>query len=361
MKLAEERQAAILRAIELRGAVSATEIAARLGVSTVTIRRDITTLADRGLLRRVHGGAVSIKRSPRPGPGPRQEPRATIGLVLPSATYYYASVIRGAEAAAAAKGVRLVLATTSYYPEEDRRQLGRLLDLGVDGLLVSTSEAPDLDPSVAAWLEEVATPMVLVERRVDLPLNARIGHVRTDHAAGARLALHHLAELGHGSVAIAAREGSPTTRWLLDGLAEAARQGLLDDAGPDPVMLPTYGENPLARDKVLEALLDECRRRGTTAVFVHTDEDAIALSRTARDRGLSVPDDLSIVAYDDEVAALADVPLTAVAPPKSEVGRLAVETLLQQMTGSSDQAVQHVSLVPRLVERSSTAVAPGRS
>ena len=359
MKLAEERQAAILRALELRGAVSATEIAARLGVSTVTIRRDITALADRDLLRRVHGGAVSIKPSPRAGGG-RQQPRATVGLMLPSATYYYAAVIRGAEAAAAAKGVRLVLTTTNYFPDEDRRQLGRLVALGVDGLLVSTSQAPDLHPSVASWLEEIATPLLLVERRVDLPQGTRIGNVRTDHAAGARLALHHLADLGHTSVAIAAREGSPTTRWLLEGHQEAVRQGLLAADGPEPVLLPTYGENPLVRDTVLEDLLDACQEHETTGVLVHTDEDAIALAHAARARGLTIPDDLSIVAYDDEVAALSDVPLTAVAPPKAEVGRLAVETLLQQLTGPTEQPVRHVSLLPRLVVRSSTA-APARS
>lgn len=355
MKLAEERQAAILRAIELRGAVSATEIAERLGVSTVTIRRDITLLADQGLVRRVHGGAVSIKPATRPGGGARQEPRATVGLMLPSATYYFSSVIRGAEAAAAARGVRLVLAITNYFPEEDRRQLGRLLDLGVDGLLVSTAGAPDLDPALADWLDDIAVPLVLVERRVDLPQASHIGHVRTDHAAGARLALHHLASLGHSSVAIAAREGSPTTRWLLEGHAEAVAKGVLDAGGPEPVLLPFSGENPYVRDTALDALLDQCKKHGTTGVLVHSDEDAIALAQAARARGLTVPDDLSIVAYDDEVAALSDVPLTAVAPPKAEVGRLAVETLLQQLTGPSDQPVQHVSILPRLVVRSSTA------
>ncbi|MGS2619372.1 LacI family DNA-binding transcriptional regulator [Micromonospora sp. LZ34] len=354
MKLAEERQAAILRAIELRGVVHTAEIAERLGVSPVTIRRDITALADRGFVRRIHGGAVSVRTATRPGSTTAPPPRATLGLMLPSATYYYAAVIRGAEAAAAARGVRLVLAITNYLAEEDRRQLARLLDVGVDGLLLSTSEAPDRDPELASWLAAVPVPVVLVERRVDLPQAARIGHVRTDHAGGARLALHHLASLGHSSVAIATREGSPTTRWLLDGHAAAVAQGVFDPGGPEPVLLPLSAENPAVRHGALEALLDRCAEHGTTAVLVHNDEDAIALLQVARVRGLSVPADLAVVAYDDEVAALADVPLTAVAPPKSEVGRLAVETLMQQLTGPPEQPVQHVSLLPRLMIRAST-------
>lgn len=355
MRLAEERQAAILRAIDLRGAVSATDIAERLGVSTVTIRRDITSLAERGLVRRVHGGAVSIRSTQSPATGAqRSRPRATIGLMLPSATYYYSSVIRGAEALAAARGVRLVLAITHYFPDEDRRQLSRLLNLGVDGLLVSTSGAPDLDADLASWLEQVNVPLLLIERRVDLPQASHIGHVRTDHAVGARLALRHLTSLGHSSVAVAARENSPTTRWLLEGHAEAVAKGLITDS-PDPVLLPLSAESPAQRDATLEELLDQCVKHGTAGVLVHTDEDAIALAQAARGRGLTVPDDLSIVAYDDEIAALSDVPLTAVAPPKTEVGRLAVETLLQQLSSATTQPVRHISIVPDLVVRGSTA------
>ena len=356
MKLAAERQAAILRAIELRGAVSATEVAERLGVSAVTVRRDITQLADRGLVRRVHGGAVSVQapgKERTPGQ-PRQAPRATIGLLLPSATYYYPSVIRGAEAAAAAHGVRIVLGITNYFPDEDRRQLGRLLELGVDGVLVSTSEAPDRDPEYAEWLAGVPIPLVLVERVVDLPHAADIGHVRTDHAAGARLAIHHLAELGHPTVAMAARDESPTTRWLLDGHRAAVAEGVIEAPGLDTVLLSKPSEDPSVRDKMLGRLLDGCVEHRITAVLVHTDEDAIVLAQLARARGLRVPDDLAIVAYDDEVAGLSDVPLTAVAPPKHEVGRLAMETLMQRLTGPAEQSVQHVSLLPRLVVRGST-------
>lgn len=354
MKLAAERQAAILRAVELRGAVSATEIAERLGVSTVTIRRDITALADRGLVRRVHGGAVGLAGSESPKGEKRPAPRATVGLLLPSATYYYPSVIRGAEAAAAAKGIRLVLAVSNYFPEEDRRQLGRLVDLGVDGVLVSTSVPPDLDPDYTAWLADVPVPMVLVERLVDLPFAARIGHVRTDHAAGARLALHHLAELGHSSIVIAARENSPTTRWLLDGHRAAVAQGVVETGPVEPVLLPGGAENPAVREKALEQLLDACSGKRPCAALVHTDEDAIALVQLAHARGVRVPEDMAIVAYDDEVAALSDVPLTAVAPPKTEVGRLAVETLMQQLTAPRDQPVPHISLLPQLVVRSSS-------
>jgi DNA-binding LacI/PurR family transcriptional regulator len=358
VKLAAERQAAILRAIELRGGVTVTEIATRLGVSTVTVRRDIGTLADQGLVDRVHGGAVARNGS-APSPGrsdhARQAPRATVGLVLPSATYYFPGVIRGAEAAAAAAGVRLVLAVTNYFPEEDRRQVGRLLDLGVEGLLVATSRAPDTDPEVSEWVAGLPVPVVLVERMLDLPGAAHVGHVRTDHAAGARLAVLHLAGLGHSTVAVAARGATPTTRWLLDGHAAAVTQGVIDGRSPEATLLPGPEAGPALRDAALHDLLDKCAERGTRAILVHNDEDAMAVVRAATARRMQVPADLSVVAYDDEVAALADVPLTAVAPPKHEVGRLAVDVLVQRLAGPSDQPAQHVSLLPRLVNRSSCA------
>lgn len=366
MKLAAERQAAILRAVELRGGVSVTEIAARLGVSTVTVRRDIGTLATQGLVKRVHGGAVARGNASPPFPGRnaqtgpvRPAPRATVGLVLPSATYYFPGVIRGAEAAAAAAGVRLVLAVTNYFAEEDRRQVGRLLDLGVDGLLVATSFAPDTDPETSEWLAGLVVPVVLVERMLDLPGAAHVGHVRTDHAAGARLAVLHLAGLGHPTVAIAARGATPTTRWLLEGHAAAVAQGVIDSRSPAATLLPGPECSPALRDAAVHDLLDKCAERDTRAILVHNDEDAMAVVRAATARRLRVPEDLSVIAYDDEVAALADVPLTAIAPPKHEVGRLAVDVLVQRLAGPSDQPAQHVSLLPRLVTRASCSAFGG--
>lgn len=353
MRLAADRRAAILQQARLRGAVRVTDLAEQLGVSTVTVRRDVTALVDEGRLVRVYGGATLPESGVDGATSRRPVVRATIGLVVPSATYYYPAVIRGAEAAAVANGVRIVLAISHYHPAEERDQVARLVKAGVNGLLLSTSEPPDQDAGVAQWIGTIPVPTVLVERVGGqvAPLEC----VRTDHAAGARLAVEHLAQAGHRRVAMAAREGSPTTPWLIEGYRAGTARLELSDGGLEPTLLPRFDNDPRRRARSLNDLLDRCVAGGVTGLLVHVDEDAMALSQAARERGLDVPGDLALVAYDDEVAALADVPLTAVAPPKVEVGRIAVELLMRRLSAGPDAVAQQVSLVPRLVVRASTS------
>lgn len=348
MRLAAEREHAILREARLRGTVRVADLAERLDVSAVTIRRDITRLVDEGLLERVHGGARLVAAEP----GRRQLPqRATLGLVVPSAAYYYPRVIRGAEAAAGAHDARLVLAVSHYDQPEERSQVARLVRAGVDGILISTSAPPDLDPDVTKWLASIGVPTVLVERRVDQLDDPSIEYVRTDHAAGARMAVEHLRSLGHERIGLLARAGSPTSRWLVEGF-KAALGGSPTDL--EPAELSRLEGDPRAGQAALAEWLERASREGITAALVHTDEDAMVLVQVAAERGISVPDDLAIVAYDDEVAALASVPLTAVAPPKHDVGRTAVEMLMGRLSSGVGPATRHVNLLPTVEVRAST-------
>jgi DNA-binding LacI/PurR family transcriptional regulator len=89
-----------------------------------------------------------------------------------------------------------------------------------------------------------------------------------------------------------------------------------------------------------------------TAILVHADPDALSMLPRFAGAGIRVPDDLSIVTYDDVVAGLGEVRLTAVAPPKREVGRAAVD-LLGWRTTASDAPCRHLEIAPRLVERHS--------
>jgi DNA-binding LacI/PurR family transcriptional regulator len=110
-----------------------------------------------------------------------------------------------------------------------------------------------------------------------------------------------------------------------------------------------------ATDAAIDSLLDELADAQVTGLICHSDEIALPLTRRARLRGWSVPDDLSIVAYDDESAEMADPPLTAVSPPKTWIGRTAVRTLLELISEGESSPVRHVVAKPRMVLRSSTA------
>jgi DNA-binding LacI/PurR family transcriptional regulator len=361
---AAQRQEFILQELRLHGTVKVTDIAGRFGVSVVSARRDLSELADRGLVHRTHGGATL----PRPqaqgtaGGGwdgdPGRANRFVVGMVLPSATYYYPGVIRGAEAAAARLGIRLVLGITLYDAEEDRRQVERLVAAGVDGLLLATSRSPDEDQAAAALVAGVELPLVLVERELTgTDAGPDVEHVRTDHQHGAAMAVAHFARAGHRGVALAVQQDSPTTPWLVRGHAEAVhRLGLRASGVPVHLLTnATTGTNRIEQE--LSGLLDACTASGTRAVLIHHDLYAVRLAELVQARGLSVPDDLAIITYDDEIAALADVPLTAVAPPKEEVGATAVEFLAQRLADGDGRALRHLRLLPRLNVRASCGAA----
>ncbi|MFF8804286.1 substrate-binding domain-containing protein [Streptomyces omiyaensis] len=353
---ADERHARLLDLVRERGTVRVAELAGLLGVSPVTARRDAEALAGRGLLDRVHG-QVSW---PRPGgPGSPRTGAAeglVIGLLAPSATYYFAEVIRGAHEAAARAGARLVLRISDYRPEEDRARTEGLLAAGAEGVLVAPGwRGPEDRLAHGDWPALLPVPAVLLERRAEpgSPLDG-LDRVSSDHAHGVLLALRHLLGLGHATPLLVARGDSPTALAVRAGYAEAL--GVLGLEEPRPVIDSVPAEaDPEGFERVVRALHEAVSSRLASAALVHNDVDAIEIMQRLAPLGVRVPEDLALIAYDDEVAALADTPLTAVAPPKRQVGRHAAELLVERLTGRADEDAprRHVSLLPRLRVRAS--------
>ncbi|MGW3347222.1 substrate-binding domain-containing protein [Nonomuraea rubra] len=342
---AEQRHELILREVRERGSVRLADLVDRLNVSMVTLRRDVEQLAAQGLLNRVHGGITLPEQKPAAVPARAQDRSLTIGMLVPSATYYYPAVIRGAREQAERLGVRLVLGVSRYDDEEDRTQVKRLIDGGAEGLLLTPSRQPDA--SHEQWLAELSVPAVLVERRAGPGgpaslLDAAASH----HAHGAFLGAAHLAELGHRRLAMVSRT-SPTMPRVRHGFSSAVRELGLEE----PVYLGIDQEGPSQRQvgEVVSAI-----GSGVTALLVHNDEDTLLLVQHLRMAGVRIPQEVSLVAYDDEVAALSDPPLTAVAPPKVAVGRHAVDLLLRRIDDPSAPG-QHLALLPELRVRESTA------
>ncbi|MEZ0066832.1 DNA-binding LacI/PurR family transcriptional regulator [Streptacidiphilus sp. MAP12-20] len=349
----DERHEQILRLVRERGSLRVTDLADALGVSAVTARRDVEILAELGRLHRAHGFVTW----PDPGAPVRSAwpPDTVLGLLVPAASYYYAEVIRGAKTAAAAAGVRLILGISDYRPEQDSAQIASMLSAGVGGLLL-TPTWPDGTPSAAEEeaLLGLGVPTVLLERRASPGSGlAELDRVCTDHVHGASVAVRHLAALGRRRIALLAHPGTPTAEFISTGYRVGmASVGLL----PPPLPKPTDFADALA------ALPTAVADGQVDAALVHTDTDALVLLQQLQAHGLRVPQDIALVAYDDETAALADVPLSAVAPPKHALGETAVELLLQRM-GEAPEAGpagaqpprRHLDLLPALRVRASTA------
>lgn len=349
-RLPRARREHLLRELELRGSVRASVVAAELGVTEVTIRRDIIAMDRDGLLARVHGGAISIDAPPAPTAA-----RGLIGLVLPGSGSHFPDVVRGAEFSPEGRRTRLVLASTGYRTGVEKRQIERLVGLGVEGMIIAPSlQDRSLEELVAA-LATIPVPIVLVERNLEGSMElSRYDWVRTDQVRGAVLALEHLSGLGHRRVGLALLDRTPAAPSIREGYRQALTRYELE-AAPVSSLPKDDGGTDDPADRALREFLDECLESGVRAALVHTDHYASRLVEIALDLGVSVPGDFAVVAYDDEFAELAIVPLTAVSPPGREIGRLAMQTLFDRIRSEEPDSMppRHIQLVPQLRVRES--------
>ncbi|WP_098021914.1 substrate-binding domain-containing protein [Streptomyces sp. wa1071] len=329
----DQRHERVLELVRERGSLRVAELAEELGMSAVTLRRDVEALAAQGLVERLHGAVVWPTGQSRPAPAAAPPAEGlVVGMVVPTTEYYYADVVRGARQTVEAAGARLTIGLSRYLPDEDAAQARRLLSTGADGLLLTPSwERGCPERGEGLWTAEQEVPVVLVERSAPLGHPAAgLDRVRSDHAHGAAEAVAHLAGLGHRAIALAVQD-SPTAPRLRVGYRAA-----VEALGLTPVSAAPLDDAPSRSEakrfeRTLEYLCEAVASGNVTAAIVHSDADAIVLIPRLQARGVRVPEDLAVIAYDDEVAGLADLPLTAVAPDKHAVGAAAARLLLDRL------------------------------
>jgi DNA-binding LacI/PurR family transcriptional regulator len=341
------RRNQLLEALRRDGVLRISDLTTTLGAAAVTIRRDIAEMAEQGLVRRVHGGVALLEEEAEESA--EESSGRQIGMLVPSTDYYYPTVAAAAKEAAAEFGMEVVLRPSSYDAEDELPLLERLVEEGAEALIVTPRmDAPTTQRTVE-WLAEADIPVVLLERTATAgPFLTVLESVVTDHALGAAMAVNHLMLLGHRRIGAVLAEHSPTTPHIHRGWLDAlgGTPGHVDERVPD-------AKSPKSA-KALDAVLDNVVATGTTALLVHADNEAMALVQRCAIRGLAVPGDLSVVAYDDQVAHLCTPGLTAIRPPLEAIGRAAVRLIVDRIA-DPDRPAHRVAISPSLRLRQSTA------
>ena len=185
--------------------------------------------------------------------------------------------------------------------------------------------------------------------------------IHIDNPFGTRLAIEHLVALGHRRIAfIKGHEGSLDTEERWAGIKRTCKRLRLDFDPSLTVQLERIGltgnygieEGYKAAQQLLS------RKKAFTAVFSFNDHSAVGAMHALRDAGLRVPDDVSVVGFDDiDLASVAYPPLTSIRQPLREMGERAARIVLAQI-GQEDSSSLHVKIKPNLVCRASTAAAP---
>ena len=271
----------------------------------------------------------------------------TIGVVTQEIGDFYGSpIINGIERYLRQKNFFLLTVAHRHDPKLLETYEHLLLDRGVEGFI---------------------TVDTLIDHPLPLPTIAIPGHrhldgvtnMVLDHRKGARLALSHLFELGHTEIAfMKGAEVSPDSEDRWNGIREVAEELGIRVRAELNIQLEGDDPTPQLGYPFAKALL--ARKRPFTALFAYNDISAIGSIRAFQEAGLRVPEDISVVGFDDIRIAVHNNPsLTTVRQPLQKMGEIAARTLLNRIEEPEDW-VQEISIEPEFVVRESTARAPSR-
>ncbi|PSL37443.1 LacI family transcriptional regulator [Labedella gwakjiensis] len=271
----------------------------------------------------------------------------SIGLVvLDVANPFFTSVARGAEEAADAAGLSVLLGNSDDDVAREHSYLDLFEEQRVHGVLISPIGD---DVERLGRLHARGIPAVLVDRPTE---DSRFSSVAVDDIAGGRVAVEHLLDGGRRRILMVA--GPAGIRQVRDRLA-GAREAVANTAGATLEVLSTSSLTVLEGRAVGEAIASRPAGERPDAIFAANDLLAVGvLQAFAFGGSVRVPEDIALVGYDDiDFAAAAVVPLTSVRQPSALIGRTAVELLLREGE-DPDSAREHVMFDPELVVRAST-------
>ena len=333
--------------------VTIQDVATRSGVSISTVSRVVTgTVAvEPATAERVREAITALGYRPNLlARSFRRRVTQTIGLLVPdNSNPFFAEVARTIEDAGFAEGYSVVLCNSDLSAVKQETYIDVLLAKRVDGLiLASTGLIPTVDRDAAVGrIVDAGVPCVVVDRDLgEMPVD----QVLVGNDQGGYLAAEHLIDLGHRHIACLAGPSDVTPsagriagfrRALADTGLDVAAEGLMRGNG-----------RPDGGAAAMQQLLE--RDSDVTAVFAFNDQMAIGVIGALQRAGLRVPEDISVVGFDDIPQSAAIFPaLTTVAQPIAEMGTTGVRLLLDRIARCNAPR-QRVQLATWLIVREST-------
>lgn len=281
-----------------------------------------------------------------------------IGLIIPSITNpFFPSIAQGVEDTAVSKGYNVFLCNTFREPEKENSYIQALASKQVDGIIFASMT---FNPEAILELRRRGVAIVAFDRRVN---DQDVDAVLFDNVKGGEMAVKYLLSLGHRNIAfLSGKTDIFSRRDRLEGYKKA-----LQDAevaiNHDYIAIDNFQEQE-NRDRnyeieagfrIANKLLDKSPE--VTALFAVNDMTALGALKAIKSRGLRVPEDISLVGFDDiNLAEITDPPLTTIRQPKYKMGKTSAELLISRLeeekSGTSGQ--KHLLIFsPELVTRES--------
>lgn len=271
----------------------------------------------------------------------------TIGMLIPNCSNpYFAEIVRSVEDHCFGAGYALILCNTDDDPHRQAAYLQVISEKRIDGaIIISTGEDEDL----LRLLKGLPIPTVLVDREIS-EVNCDL--VETAHLQGALMATEHLVGLGHRRIAcLAGPANLNSSAQRIEGWRTALAKSDLTAETSDLLWHSDFSSQ--GGFTTMQSILHS--PQVPTAVFVCNDLMCIGAMSAAHQAGVRVPQDMSLIGFDDiELARFASPALSTIAQPKHRIGVTAVDMVLERIQGGRVEARQ-VILQPELIVRNSTA------
>ncbi len=270
----------------------------------------------------------------------------TIALLIPDAANpIYAQYLKYIEEYGQELGFSVVMCSTGSDPEKEARHITLLKQKHVDGIIIASIFKNE--PVLKQLIEE-ELPIVFVNfQRPELP----VGSISGDDFLGGYMATDHLLSLGHRRIGIIAEDATISGEERIKGYKKA-----LENAGieVDENLIITINEPTIEGAEVhAKELLNNAQK--PTAIFGCNDILAIGSMLAAKGLGIRIPDELSIIGFDNTIMCkIVEPQLSSVNIPINEMGKQAMELLAQQIN-KKNKMKQRISLLPELIIRQSTA------
>jgi LacI family transcriptional regulator len=325
------------------------QVAEKAGVSTSTVSHVInnTRVVSADVRERVLSIIAEVRYFPSAvARSLKNDKTHTIGMMVPNnSNPYFAELIHGIEDAAFKLGYNVILCNAYDDSKKQAAYLRVLMEKRIDGLILVASGADD---ELALLLREQPVPIVLVDREV---AGVEADFIEADHETGGYLATRYLLELGHTEIAcVSGPTELPPSRDRVVGYLRALKEAGLKFRLDYLVRSDFTSEGGFLAFQQLLAL-----KKRPTAIFASNDVMAIGGICAASEARVRIPQDLSVIGYDDIALASYSTPrLTTMAQPKYEMGQLVTTVLLERIMGGH-LPLRRELLQTALMVRQSTA------
>ena len=268
----------------------------------------------------------------------------TLGLIVPDvANPFFTEVARGVEDAASKRDYAVFLCNSDESASKEDRYINVLIEQQVRGVLITPT---DVKSDRLDAMRDRGIAVALVDREIN---GRKQCSVSVDDVHGGQLGIEYLTGLGHTEIAwVCGPESIPQVADRGAGVAKAAKfAGAKVETVRVSLMNTTHGEDAAKKILALQTI--------PTAIFCANDLLALGVMRTLRENKFKVPEQISVLGYDDiEFAASAAVPLSSISQPAYQMGVTAADLLLNECEEAEKHEHQQIRFQPQLVERAST-------